>query len=298
MSFSTNVKEELNSIHIKSNCCKKAYLFGVSLCAERENDNINITLSDRMTADQTCSFLHSIYKIEPQKKEIRRGCYSAVSLEFSSHRIAEFLDFTERYETGADISKFFSCNTCKQTFLRALFCARGSVSDPQKSFSLEIIVGDEKKAALVSDLIGQTSMTVPGITKRRGGYGIFYRNELSIEDFLSSCGANHALFTFFDAHVEKNIRNLENRATNCVARNISKSVDAIAKQVLAIEKLKECGILDEMPSDLQKTAELRLEYPEATLSDLASLHKPEISKSGVNHRISKLIDEAKKLKLI
>ena len=77
MSFSTNVKEELNSIHIKSNCCKKAYLFGVSLCAERENDNINITLSDRMTADQTCSYIdHFLFS----HRFVLIACYALFSI--------------------------------------------------------------------------------------------------------------------------------------------------------------------------------------------------------------------------
>lgn len=298
MSFSSQVKEELNGIQIKSNCCKKAYIFGVALCAERDGDKLSVTLSDESTAVQFRQFLHSIYKIEPEIKSIRRGCFSATALGFSSNRISEFLDFADSCQNSDDISKYLPCNTCKTVFLRSVFCSRGTVSDPKKSYSLELLTSNEQRAEVITKVIEQLSVSAPGITKRKRGYGLFYRNESVIEDILSICGANRALFTFFDAHVEKDIRNAENRATNCVARNISRTVDAIALQIVAIEKLKENDLFDELPKDIQKTAELRLENQESTLSELASLHEPPISKSGLNHRLSKIIDEAKKRKLI
>ena len=65
-----------------------------------------------------------------------------------------------------------------------------------------------------------------------------------------------------------------------------------------LEKLKENGFLEDLSREILVTAELRLEYPEATLSELAELHNPPISKSGLSHRLSKIAEEAKKRKLI
>ena len=104
------------------------------------------------------------------------------------------------------------------------------------------------------------------------------------------------MFTVADSKIQKEIRGNENRATNCVATNISKSVNASGKQIDAILKLKERGRFEYLPDDLRITAELRLSNNEASLSELAELHIPPISKSGLNHRLSKLIDEAEKLR--
>ena len=72
--------------------------------------------------------------------------------------------------------------------------------------------------------------------------------------------------------------------------------DAVAKQIAAVEKLRDHGILDGLPDDLRMTGELRLQHDEASLSELASYHLPPISKSGLNHRLSRLMEMAEKLK--
>ena len=298
MSFSSEVKIELNALKIKSNCCKKAYLFGTMLFAEEIDGGLSLTLTDDSTVEQVCYFLRTIYKIVPEIKNIKRGCYCASVLTFTSPRISEFLTFADNFTTDTDFSEYLACPNCKTAFLRAAFCARGSVSDPHKSYSLEIQVPNEARAELISRVIEENGLLCPSRTKRNGKIGLFYRNESAIEDLLTSCGASYALFTLFNSQIEKDIRNLENRATNCVAKNILKTVEAISQQIAAIEKLKEFGFYDELSQEIRTTAELRLDNQEATLSELAAMHKPPISKSGLNHRLSKIVDEAKKRKLI
>ena len=298
MSFSSEVKTELNSLHIKNNCCKKAYLFGAMLFAEENGGKLSLTLTDTSSIEQICYFLKTIYKIVPDIQNIRRGCYSASTLLFDSARISKFLSFADEFTSEGDTSAYLSCQNCNIAFLRGVFGARGSVSDPQKSYSLEIQVPNQNRAELISKVIEETGIVAPSRTERSGKIGLFYRNESAIEDFLTACGANQTLFTLFNSQIEKDIRNLENRATNCVAKNILKTVEAISQQITAIEKLKEHGFFDELSKEIKVTANLRLDNQEATLSELAALHNPPISKSGLNHRLTKIIDEAKKRKLI
>ena len=92
--------------------------------------------------------------------------------------------------------------------------------------------------------------------------------------------------------IERDIRNAENRATNCVTKNISKAVAASNRQIEAIERLAESGKLLSLPEELRYTAELRLENPSATLFELAYMHEPPISKSGLNRRLTRLLEEA------
>ncbi len=298
MSFSSEVKTELNAIKIKSNCCKKAYLLGASLFAEEYDGTLTLSLTDDSSVEQICYFLKTIYKIIPEIKCVKRGCYSATVLTFDSPRISEFLTFSDTFSVDSDVSAYLSCQNCNIAFLRGVFAARGSVSDPHKSYSLEIQVPNENRALLISKIIENVGLFAPSKTVRNGKIGLFYRNESAIEDFLTACGAGNTLFILLNSQIEKDIRNLENRATNCVAKNILKAVEAIQQQITAIEKLKENGFLEDLSKEIQITAELRLDNPEATLSELAELHNPPISKSGLSHRLSKITEEAKRKKLI
>ena len=302
MSFSTDVKAELNSLQIKGNCCKRSYIFGALMSAAYTDDGvITVNLTDDSTSQKLTALLATLYKITPDLSVCSRGCYHSTQLTFKSNSLVEFLKGCDKddYEQAEEfIESSLRCNACISAFLSAVFCSSGTVSDPKKSYSLEIRCANDSRAAAIALLIEKNGLDAPCITQRKGAIGLFYRNETAIEDFLTTCGASNALFTFFDAAVEKNLRNTENRATNCVAKNISKSVSAAALQVSAIEALIAAGMLDELADELKKTAKLRLEYPDVSLSELMELHTPKISKSGLNHRLSKLIDEAKRNGLI
>ncbi len=302
MSFSSQVKDELSTLPIKGNCCKKAYIFGSLMSADISDGQIFVKITEKSTAEQLCHLLKAIYKIEPKRKEIRRGCYNAIELKFKSAKIADFLSFADEF-SGSDedvdaLNTYFACDSCKQVFARAAFCTAGSVSDPKKSYTLEIYAANDTRAMLIHSVLEEIVTEAPGITSRKGKMSVFYKNNSAIEDVLTVLGASKTLFEFLDSYIEKDLRNYENRATNCVTRNIAKSVGASGLQVLAIEALIATGAFEELSDDLQATAALRLANPSLTLSELAEIHIPPISKSGLNHRISKIMELAKQRELI
>ena len=91
---------------------------------------------------------------------------------------------------------------------------------------------------------------------------------------------------------ERQLRGEENRATNCLTKNISKTVTAAMRQVDAIRALRRSGRLSGLPAGVQETAALREENPEVSLEELCALHNPPITKSGLNHRLKRLLEEA------
>lgn len=302
MSFSSQVKDELNSLHIKGNCCKKAYIFGSLTSALAEDGNISVKITEKSTADQLCHLLKAIYKLEPERREVRRGCYSAVELKFRSAKLSDFLSFTDEFSGSDDdidtLDEYFGCDNCKSAFARGAFCSCGSVSDPKKSYTFEIYAQSDTRAMLLHTVFEELGTEAPGVTSRQGKFSIFYKNNSAIEDILTVLGANKTLFEFLDSYIEKDLRNRENRATNCVARNIAKSVGAAGAQIEAIEALKANGMFEELAPEVRATGELRLENPDLSLTELAEIHTPPISKSGLNHRLSKITELAKKRKLI
>ena len=82
---------------------------------------------------------------------------------------------------------------------------------------------------------------------------------------------------------------------NCDMANVNKTLDAVAAQQEAIETLKRHGQLEKLPEKIQETARLRMRNPELPLAQLAALFDPPISKSCLNHRIRKIMEEARKL---
>ena len=127
-------------------------------------------------------------------------------------------------------------------------------------------------------------------TRRQGRFGLYYKNNAAISDLLYYIGCSATSFDVANVCIERDIRNNENRATNCVARNISRSVDASRKQIAAIEALIATRKIDTLSDELRYTAALRMENESASLLELALMHEPPISKSGLNRRLTKLME--------
>lgn len=302
MSFSNEVKFELNSIRIKNKCCQRAHLCGALFAAKRfDSGEILLSISDTHTLETVSKEISSFLRAETSVKQINRGFCSFSELSFFSDKAGQLLTLAEskvKYDSlNFGNTNLFSCDGCRGAFIRGLFCASGSVSDPQKSFSLEMILPSLARAELVKDLIYDCGFTA-GITQRKQGFGLFFRNADAVEGILTLCGASNKIFDCYNAQIEKDIRNQENRATNCVATNIQKTVQASTRQKLAIEYLLVSGRFDELPSELRETAMLRRENYDLSLSELAELHSPPISKSGLNHRLLKIVKEAERLGLV
>ena len=132
-------------------------------------------------------------------------------------------------------------------------------------------------------------------TVRSGSAVIYFKQSEHIEDLLTTLGAPVAATEIMTAKVDKEIRNGANRAMNCDMANVNKTLDAVAAQQEAIEKLEKAGQLERLPEKIQETARLRMQNPELPLAQLAALFDPPISKSCLNHRIRKIMEEARKL---
>ena len=179
-------------------------------------------------------------------------------------------------------------------FFRGAFLAGGSVTDPAKRYHLELATPHLKVSAEASVLLREAGFSAKE-TSRAGNSILYFKQSDTIEDFLTAIGAQVSAMGVMEAKVEKDLRNGVNRRVNCETANLSKAVDASFEQLAAIRRLEEAGVLETLPQKLQETARLRKENPEATLSELAGLPDPPVSKSAVNHRMRKLMELSKTL---
>ena len=168
------------------------------------------------------------------------------------------------------------------------------MTDPEKRYHLELCTSHAQASREVSALLQEMGFLPRSVT-RGGSAVIYFKQSEHIEDLLTTLGAPVAATEIMTAKVDKEIRNGANRAMNCDMANVNKTLDAVAAQQEAIEKLERAGVLDRLPEKIQETARLRLQNPELPLAQLAALFDPPISKSCLNHRIRKIMEEARKL---
>ncbi len=75
--------------------------------------------------------------------------------------------------------------------------------------------------------------------------------------------------------------------------NTNKAAKASSKAFVCNKKIKDAKQWDKLPDVLKEIAILREEYPEDSLKELGEKNtNPPIGKSGVNHRLSRLVELA------
>ncbi len=182
---------------------------------------------------------------------------------------------------------------CKRAFLRGAFLSVGSMSDPSKGYHLEFNCADEAKAKQLQEVMADFDIESK-IILRKKYYVVYLKEGSGIVDLLNVCEAPVALMSLENLRILKEMRNSVNRRVNCETANITKTVNAAARQVEDIEYLKLHYGFENLPEALREMAEVRLENPDAPLKELGGFFHPPIGKSGVNHRLRKLSELAEK----
>ena len=293
MSFTTEISGELVRLPLKKNCCRKALLFGLLLGAtEREDGALCVRYYSEEVASLSEELIGKIFHAEPMRESRILGGRRAYEITVhlgACQRFLKELDLGEGVMIHSAAG--FRCAACQGEFLRGVFLGCATVTDPHKGSHMEIALPVEGRCDVLRGFL-EAQLSRPGKVRRGARFGLYYKSNGAISDFLYYIGGSGASFDVTNVWIERDIRNNENRATNCVARNISRSVGASMKQREAIEKLIENGRLVSLPEELQETARLRMEFSDASLAELARLHQPPISKSGLNRRLTRLLEEA------
>jgi DNA-binding protein WhiA len=185
---------------------------------------------------------------------------------------------------------------CKVSFLRGAFLAGGSVTDPAKGYHMELTTTHSSVARETYLLVGEVMDFYPKTAARGGGQVLYIKQNEQICDYLTYLGAPVAAMGVMEARLEKELNNKVNRRCNCDDANISKVVEAAQEQITAIRTLREHGLLEKLPAKLKEAAIAREENPESSLSELAAMMEPPITKPAMNNRMKKLIQTAKEAK--
>jgi len=296
MSFSSNVKAELCRLPIHKTCCAVAEAYGALLfCNTFSPQGIRIVTENRDFANRLPKLFRKAFSVEfDLLPEAEQGKMTFV-LEDPAKLQQVFAAFGLDAETTVTLHVNLSVleeECCRISFLRGAFLAGGSVTDPEKRYHLELATSHLKISREVYSLLLELGFAVKD-TSRAANYILYFKQSNYIEDILTAIGAPVCAMHIMEAKVEKDLRNGVNRRVNCETANLTKVVDAAQEQLAAIRRLEANGMFDELPDKLRKTAQLRKDFPEATLSELAQMQDPPLTKSAINHRMRKLMELSK-----
>lgn len=304
MSFCSEVKKELSGVTPVKPCCEKAMLctFYALLAEEKKGiitlktENINIgrtviRLSKKHTETEP------VLEINENKKRNKPVIKVITKNASNSEKIKDILKLRSDKANiyMPNIAPQYTINECcKKAALFAAFLSSGFISSPKKSYHLEIVTHKRRIAEDLSAILLELSMESK-ITIRKNKYVLYIKNNEEICDFLGMIGAKRSLFKFHEIKVEKEIKNRINRNLNCESANQDKVISTALSQISAIEKLIKTKKLDFLSEDMKKTAYLRLDNPDLSLSQLVEEADFKITKSGLNHRLKKLTEMANNL---
>ena len=289
-SFSQEVKNEICAERFKSKCCRSSLLYGMifGICPDSENT---------IELESENPFVVMLYaKLVKEFTGWKKDSDISLSVINGEARVNTLKAGLGIPSVTSFDDSIFRCEECRHSFLKGAFLTCGTVSYPENSYHMEFLIKDEGRIQFLTELLEDIGQP-PKITERRGGcYGLYYKDSESVVDLLGHLGANRATFKMLDIKIYKDLRNNANRRANCEMANIGKTVAASDAQMRAIETIIESGKSDELPDELRQTLDLRAAFPSATLSELAAMHTPPITKSGVNHRLKRLLDFSQKLR--
>ncbi len=315
MSFSLDVKNELARVAPDKKCCMLAEIAGfIRMCGTISfvgggkmklmliTENPAITrhykklIKDYFDVDATTEVGESV--------SIKKSKVYVLTLDDRENQKAEpilretgILLIREgmNYLSDGIYGNIIKSKCCRKSYLRGIFLSSGTMSDPQKAYQLEYICNSEVLAADVRKLINSFVNLSPKVMARGKNFIVYLQEAEQVGDMLNIMGAHNQFFAFENIRMMKNAREMANRIANCDNANMDKTLNAAEKQTAAINKINELKGIAFLPEKLRDVAQLRLSHPDATLQELADMMTPPMKKSGLNHRIQKIMEIAEKL---
>ena len=304
MSFSSDVKEELSKQVNQARHCRIAELAAIiSMCgrikiSEDNRYTLYVHTENIMVARKYFTLVKKIYNTSVQvfvrsKSGNKTRQYTLVvkdkDISLKILQAAKLINcFGEIEENLSIVNNIVIQNSCcKRAFLRGVFLATGSISNPEKTYHFEITAATMPKAVQLQQII--TSFHIDAkIVKRKNYYVVYIKEGSQIVDMLNIMEAHVSLMELENLRILKEMRNSINRKVNCETANISKTVNAASRQIEDIMFIKNTVGFSELSDGLRNIAELRIEYPDMPLKDLGLRLDSPLGKSGVNHRLRKL----------
>ena len=298
VSYAGSVKKEICKNIPNRACCAVAECFGILLfCNSFGSSGIRIVTESADFALRIPKLFRKAFGIDFDVAPDNTASGKMIFQITSEEKLSAIM---EMYGFGIDHTVSLHINLpvvendcCKIAFLRGAFLAGGSVTDPEKGYHIELATTHGSVARECLVLMHEAVGFFPKAVQRGGAHILYLKQSDRIADLITYLGAPVSAMSIMEAKLEKELNNKVNRRCNCDEANTSKVVEAAQEQLAAIRILRQRGKLEHLPQKVQQAAVAREANPEASLTELAQIMEPPISKPAMNHRLKKLLDASK-----
>ena len=298
MSFSSDIKNELAALSNESACCDVAQTYGMAEFGRSFSlSGVTWQTEHEGAATRYAQLLSTVCGVAPELARPaadKPGMYTvSVPADVRKKVLGRF------GHGGAEVTlrlnrAVLDCEACPAAFLRGAFLACGAITNPQVDYHLEFSVPYLNLSRDLTALLGELGFRARTV-RRKGNYIVYFKESEQIEDCLTLMGAMNASLELMNVKIIKSIRNNVNRAANCESANLDKTVAAALVHAEAVRKIEARIGLDALPEELRELCRLRLENPDFSLRELGEHLEPPISRSGVNHRLKRILEIAEEL---
>ena len=293
-SFSDAVRTEVCQLRAKSP--SRRYFLAGLLCSQASSDQKDMPLKVRFRCDDLGRiegfFSDEGYKISYENQTL------SLTRKIEGNETTHLEDLTcaclsgnlpEDAAADEDGTHRFA-----RYFMRGVFLGCGYISDPQKTYRTEFHVTNGVCALLTVEMLGMLGINA-SLTSRDSYAQIYFKAGDSVSDFLGYIGAVKAVLEFENIRASKEVNRQVSRTVNCDESNFRRQSEAGASRNEQIRRLMKSNLAKCLTPELKEAAEATLANPGSSIAELGALMDPPISKSGMNHRISKLIEIAEGL---
>ncbi len=289
MSFSSNIKKTLCQAEAECENCFCAELAGImSFSAQLNSDRLKFVTENKYIAERIAKCIYECIG-EIVSFSASRNIRIDISDKGALKRIRDKTSFADD-----NFEETLKNDCCRRAYIRGAFLGGGCVLNPERNYHLEFDTKYKISVERLSNIMISCSIS-PKKTYRKGHYLVYLKGSDDIADLLGLMGASMGALEFYSVQMEKDVRNSINRQINCEVANQNKISRASSRQLAAIKKIKSKSKMSKLPDVLQEIARMRLKYPDVSLKELGGMLDPPLGKSGVNHRLNRIIEYADQL---
>lgn len=297
ISFSGSAKAEICRSFPQKKCCALAQCFGTLLfCNSFSTEGIRIITESREFARILPKLFRKAFNINfdlQPDPELSGKLIFQINEEEKIRQIMDAYGFDSESTLSLHINlSVLEDDCCKAAFLRGAFLSGGSVTDPGKNYHLEFATTHYSVAKEGHVLMQEILPVTPKTATRGGGQVLYLKQSEQISDCLTFLGAPVAAMGIMEARLEKELNNKVNRRCNCDEANTSKVVEAAQEQLAAIRILRSRGLFEQLSPKIKQAAQAREQHPSSSLTELAAMMEPPITKPAMNNRMKKLMQAA------
>ena len=287
--YTEKLRAEIRSKLPASSCCRRSLLAGLLFNAESGvGGTVWVRLSGRENVSLAASLISELYGREVEPEYFSSYGREGAEILVDSPKLSSIISGLSDPGRVSEDPDFFRCPGCRTAFIGGTVLSCGTYPDQSHGARAEFRIKDPARASKLKEMLSAAGI-FPSLSNRKGDACLLIRSAEGVEGLAAAAGAPVCAMELMQEGLVRTYKRELQRQSNCEVGNIANAARASALQLKAIAKLKESGKFALLDPDVRESAILREANPGASMTELAALHTPPISKSGLNHRMEKIL---------